>query len=607
MKYYIWSLLLFVITCLCSWLLGSWTGYRQVERESLYESFRYNQLVANELDRYRPIPELIAQHPALLDVLSNSDDPALVLAANEEMQRMATIVTSSDIYLMNTEGETIAASNHKLPTSFIGRNFSFRPYFSDAMEINGNALYFALGISTNERGLYFSHTVTTKDEPDSPLGVIAVKIQVTDLESQWSQPESFAVSDMVVLDLDGISFLASNPDWLYRAFEPISPSRLDQIRSQRRYFDEPLTAIDTVARGRPWSLGKWPERIAIPTSGVLEEYLSVDTPLPQLDWTLRVFIGTGAVFWIKVQFLIGGIIIYLGCFLTWLYLRERYRREAELAQRSVQLEQRVSKRTVDLEASNRQLKAEILERKRAEKDLNATQQELIQSAKLAVLGQMSAGLNHEMNQPLTAIQAYARNSQRFLERGDAQMVRANLIEIVGLCDKMAELTRQFKIFARKSEGPPATVDLRLPIDAALKIICAQDSNNNVHIDWQRPELAAFVHGDLIRIEQVLVNLVTNALHAAQSSELPTVTIKLVSEANHWSCSVTDNGPGLPANTEQLFEPFYTTKSLKQGLGLGLSISRQIVDALDGRLIGRNRTDVRGAKFILLLTKKDTSE
>ncbi len=592
---------------MASWILGSWTGYRQIERESLYESFRYYQLVANELNRYRPIPELIAQHPLMLDVLKNPEDPELVIAASDQMQRMATTVASSDVYLMNAEGITIAANNYQLPTSFVGRSFAFRPYFSNAMEVNGEAFYYALGVTTNERGLYFSHTVTSKDEPDRPLGVIAVKILVNDLESQWSRPESFSVSDMVVLDLDGISFLASNPDWLYRAFEPVSEQRLQQIRAQRRYFDEPLTAMEMVERSRPWSAGEWSERISIPINGKLQEYLSVDTPLPQLDWKLRVFIGTGAVFWIKVQFLVAGIIIYLGCFLTWLYLRERYRREEELAQRGVKLEQRVAERTVDLESSNRQLKAEVHERERAEKELKATQKELIQSAKLAVLGQMSAGLNHEMNQPLTAIQAYARNSQRFLDRGDQQTVRSNLGEIVGLCDKMAELTRQFKIFARKSEGPPSTVDLRLAIDAALKIIRAQDLNDKVQIEWQRPDQVAYVHGDLIRIEQVLVNLVANALHAVESRESPHVTLELLSEADFWSCCVIDNGPGLPANTEQLFEPFYTTKSLKQGLGLGLSISRQIVDALGGQLIGCNRSDAQGAKFILKLTRKDTSK
>lgn len=607
MKYRTWGLLLFVLTCLVSWVLGSWVGYRQVERESLDESFRYSQLVANELNRYRPIPELMAQHPVMLDVLREPDNPGLVLAANEEMKRMATIVASSDVYLMNTNGLTIAANNYELPTSFIGRNFAFRPYFFEAMERNGAALYYALGITTNERGLYFSHTVTSDQEPDRPLGVIAVKIQVTELESQWRRPESFSVAEMVVLDLDGVSFLASRPNWLYRAFEPIPEQRLAEIRAQRRYFDEPLTPIPKVERGRPWGVGEQSVRVAINTGERQQEYLSVDTPLPQLDWTLRVLIGTDQVLWTQVRFLIGGTLVYLGCFLTWLYLRERYRREAELAERGVQLEHRVAERTADLEASNQQLKAEIHERERAENELKETQQELIQAAKLAVLGQMSAGLNHEMNQPLTAIQAYARNSRRFLERGDSETVQANLSEIVALCDKMAELTRQFKVFARKSEGPPSTVDLRLPIDAALKIIQAQDHSDTVQIDWQRPEHPAFVHGDLIRIEQVLVNLVANALHAVESSESPTVTVQLVAKPQHWVCRVLDNGPGLPANTEQLFEPFFTTKSLKQGLGLGLSISRQIVDALGGQLTGRNRTDARGAEFIVVLNRRETSE
>jgi two-component system C4-dicarboxylate transport sensor histidine kinase DctB len=607
MKYRTWGLVLFVLTCVTFWVMGSWAGYRQVERESLEESFRYSQLVANELNRYRPIPELMAQHPVLLEVLREPDNSSQVLAANEEMKRMATIVASSDVYLMNTDGLTIAANNYQLPTSFIGRNFAFRPYFYEAMEANGAALYYALGITTNERGLYFAHTVTSDQQPGTPLGVIVVKIQVTDLEAQWQRPESFSVSEMVVLDLDGLSFLASRAAWRYRAFEPITETRLVQIKEQRRYFDEPLTPIAMVERGRPWGVGQSSERIVIETGGQTQEYLSVDTPLPQLDWTLRVLIGTSPVLLTQVQFLIAGTVISLGCFLTWLYLRERYRREAELAERGVQLEHRVAERTADLELSNQQLKAEVYDRERAEKELKETQQELIQAAKLAVLGQMSAGLNHEMNQPLTAIQAYARNSQRFLERGDQQTVQDNLTEIVELCNKMAELTRQFKIFARKSEGPPSTVDLRLPIDAALKIIRAQDQSERVPIDWLRPSEPAFVHGDLIRIEQVLVNLVANALHAVESSDSPVVSILLESNAERWLCRVVDNGPGLPANTEQLFEPFFTTKSLKQGLGLGLSISRQIVDALGGQLTGRNRQDERGAEFLLVLPRKETVE
>jgi two-component system C4-dicarboxylate transport sensor histidine kinase DctB len=318
-------------------------------------------------------------------------------------------------------------------------------------------------------------------------------------------------------------------------------------------------------------------------------------------------VSTRSVLWTRLGFVLAGGVIYVGAFLAWLYLRERYRREAELALRGEQLERRVAERTADLERSNRQLLAEIRERERAQSELRETQQELIQAAKLAVLGQMSAGLNHEMNQPITAIQAYARNSRRFLEKGALDMVDANLAEIVTLCGKMAELTRQFKVFARKSEGRPAVVDLRMPVDAALKIIMAQKDSEGIDIRWQRPERPVLCHGDLIRIEQVMVNLLANAVQAVEGRAQPEITIDIGEESGHWRCRVRDNGSGLPANTEQIFEPFFTTKSMKRGLGLGLSISRQIVDALGGRLTGHNRTDGPGAEFVLILQKRETAE
>lgn len=607
MSYRFWVVLLFVLTCAVSWGVGSVVGYRSVERDSLEEAFRYGQLVGNELNRYRPIPELMAEHPLLANALMNPDDSDLIRQANEEMKRMADIVDSSDVYLMDQTGLTIAANNYELETSFIGRNFSFRPYFHEALSTGESAIYFALGTTTELRGLYFSHPIRTDTEPSTVIGVIVIKIQVSDLETQWQRPASFTESEMVVLDADGISFLASRPSWLFRAFEPLSEERMITVRAEQRYPRQPLDPMKMTIDARPLGVSDQSRLVVIEESDVSREYLRVETPLPELNWRLQVLIGTRSVLWTQVQFLIAGTVLFLGGFLTWLYLRERYRREAELAQRGEQLERRVAERTADLEASNRQLKAEIAERERAQDELKETQQELIQAAKLAVLGQMSAGLNHEMNQPLTAIQAYARNSRRFLERGDTDTVDANLGEIVGLCNKMAELTRQFKVFARKSEGPPSQVDLRQPVEAALKIISAQDSSDGVSIEWNPPEHAPLVHGDLIRIEQVIVNLIANAIQAVEHTPDPRVTIDIREFDDQWQCRVRDNGPGLPANCEQVFEPFFTTKSLKQGLGLGLSISRQIVDALGGRLTGQNRTDAPGAEFVLTLNKRETSE
>ncbi|MBE02707.1 ATP-binding protein [Marinobacter lutaoensis] len=604
MTYRIGASVLLLLTVAAAWVLGGWFGYRQVEQQSLEESFRYRQLVANELNRYLPIPELMAEHPLLAEALRFPDNPEVLLRANEEMQRMATIVGSSDVYLMDRTGLTIAANNYRQEDSFVGRNFSFRPYFYEALAAGDSAIYFALGLMSGVRGLYFSHPV--RDDAGEVLGVVAVKVLVHELESQWHRPAALREAEMVVLDRDGVSFLASRPQWLYRDFSgPDSPPLSPEVR--QRYPDRDLTPMNLRLLPRPWGVSEPSGKIRLEDAGAWREYLAVRTPLPRLDWTLQVMVSTRSVLWTRLGFVLAGGVIYVGAFLAWLYLRERYRREAELALRGEQLERRVAERTADLERSNRQLLAEIRERERAQSELRETQQELIQAAKLAVLGQMSAGLNHEMNQPITAIQAYARNSRRFLEKGALDMVDANLAEIVTLCGKMAELTRQFKVFARKSEGRPAVVDLRMPVDAALKIIMAQKDSEGIDIRWQRPERPVLCHGDLIRIEQVMVNLLANAVQAVEGRAQPEITIDIGEESGHWRCRVRDNGSGLPANTEQIFEPFFTTKSMKRGLGLGLSISRQIVDALGGRLTGHNRTDGPGAEFVLILQKRETAE
>ncbi|SDW98704.1 sensor histidine kinase [Marinobacter mobilis] len=596
---------LYLLTAALCWLFGGWYGFHLLEQESQKESFRYQQLVGNELNRYRPIPELVAQHPVMRSVLQHPGDVSLVLQSNIQMARMASIVGASDVYLLDLSGLTIAHNNYNRDNSFIGRRFDYRPYFQRAIRNRGIAIYFALGITSGQRGLYFSHPVWSAR--GDMLGVLVVKMLVTELENQWQRPASFADAEMVVLDGDGISFLSSRPEWLYRSFRATGAREPDPQRLVERYPGMELQPVPRINLGRPLGVSEHSELVRYPRDKGEQAYLVVATPLPQLDWSLRVIMGTQPVLLSRIQFLLVGSVLFFGGFLSWLYLRERYRREAELAQRGVQLEQRVAERTADLENSNHRLVEEVRQRERAQGELRETQQELIQAAKLAVLGQMSAGLNHEMNQPLTAIQSYARNSRRFLQRGELTAVDENLAEIDGLCRKMAELTRQFKVFARKSEGLPAVVDLRLPVDAALKIISAQEACARVTFDWRRPAEPVLCHGDLIRLEQVMVNLLANAVQAVDMAAEPRVEIAIEAGDGCWRCRVRDNGAGLAGNSEQMFEPFFTTKSLSQGLGLGLSISRQIVEALGGHLTGRNRDDGQGAEFIVELNQRETSE
>lgn len=369
----------FLLIVSLAWLLGTWFGYHQLERQSLEESFRYNQLLGNELDRYRPILELMAEHPLMAEAFENPDDDATLLRANEEMKRMATIIDGSDVYLMDRTGLTIAANNYDLPSSFVGGNFGFRPYFIEPMTTGASGLYFALGTTSLERGLYFSHPVKNPADPTERIGVIVVKILVEGIEQQWQRPSPYYEAEMVVQDGDGIVFLSSQSDWLYRAFEPITAERLDAIYASRRYANQAIRRMPVSHLGRPWGLSDQSERILLDHNGQERRFLSVTTPLPRLDWDLRVMVSTRPVLGTQLLFLTGGIVIFLGLLLASLYLRERYRREAELAERGEQLEKRVAERTSDLEASNRRLLGVIRERERAQEDLKEAQQELIQA------------------------------------------------------------------------------------------------------------------------------------------------------------------------------------------------------------------------------------
>lgn len=271
-----------VVIMLLSWLLGGWYGYRQLEQEALQEAFRYRQLVANELNRYLPVPALIAEHPLLADALKQPNDAVTLLRANEQMQRMATIVGGSDIYLMDLSGLTIAANNFGQPDTFVGNNYAFRPYFSEAVQTGDSVAYFALGLRSLERGLYFTHPV--RDQRGKMLGVVAIKILVHELESQWHRPESTQQAQMVVLDGDGISFLSSRSQWLYRDFRPGDKAE-KTARVRQRYPERDLEPVDFSVTGKPWGLADYSTRIQLRDSNSAGTYLTVEVDLPRLDWS----------------------------------------------------------------------------------------------------------------------------------------------------------------------------------------------------------------------------------------------------------------------------------------------------------------------------------
>lgn len=281
-------------------------------------------------------------------------------------------------------------------------------------------------------------------------------------------------------------------------------------------------------------------------------------------------------------------------------ISELKEQEAALQRAHDELEQRVLERTADLVAINTRLVREIGEHRATEEALRRTQEELIQAAKLAALGQMSAGINHELNQPLAAIRTYADNARLLLEKERGEEARWNLEQIGHLTGRMAQIITQLKAFARKSSGQAVAVSLLAAIDGALALL--RIDRTDVELRRELPGGELFVLADMVRLEQVLVNLIGNAQQALEGSTVRRIELHAETSAEAVTLSVRDTGPGIaPEHLDQVFDPFFSTKEVGQGLGLGLSISYRIIDGFGGTLRAGNHPD-GGALFTLRLPR-----
>ena len=264
------------------------------------------------------------------------------------------------------------------------------------------------------------------------------------------------------------------------------------------------------------------------------------------------------------------------------------------------LERRVIERTAELNEANTQLVAEVEERKTAEEQLRKTQTELIQAGKLAALGQMSAALSHELNQPLAAVKAYAENAVTFLQRGRPEDAEGNVRHISSLADRMSSIAKHLRNFARRPQEEAKPVSLLTIVDDALALMQPRISETNAVIEFDRPQEDIIVVGGQVRLQHVVVNLISNALDAMLDVETPNIEMQISVSNKRAELTVRDNGSGLSDDVlKLLFDPFFTTKDPGKGLGLGLSISYNIVRDFGGKLSASNHEE-GGAEFTVSL-------
>ncbi|WP_296711289.1 sensor histidine kinase [Tistrella sp.] len=561
-----------------------------------------------QLLRFDRLPGLLADERTIRALLLRPGDPGLADQANRYLKDTATRLGASDLYLMTRDGETIAASNYDQPQSFVGGNFAFRPYFRDALT-QGEGRFFALGTTSNKRGYYVGAPVVVYDRAAGPqaLGVLVIKVDLDDIERAWAGNDP----RIIVTDPEGIVFMSNRPDWLYRGLGRRSAEDMARSRATRRYAGQEVGEIPVVARRHLDGRGDaGADLIWVATEGGGErEYLAVQAQMPEADWTVMVLSATAAARLDALVFAIAALLAMgvtgTGGMLVWQRRRQLAERLAVQQATQAELERRVTARPAELARANRALEDEVEERIAAEARLRETQSELIQAGKLAALGQMSAALSHEFNQPLSAARNYAENAGLFLARGDLAEVEANLGRIQEMIDRTTRISRHLRDFARKPDQALRPVALAPTIAAVQELLGwrLRQAGAGLIVELDDPDLT--VTAGAVRLQQVLVNLLTNALDATADAADRRLHLQARRVAGGLvELRLGDRGPGVPAQLrERIFDPFFSTKEVGKGLGLGLSISYNIVSDFGGALELCDRPG-GGAEFVVRLHEAD---
>ncbi|KWS91976.1 ATP-binding protein [Pseudomonas syringae] len=557
LKHRYWRITLYMLLIMAGAVLCAGLAMHQAQRHALSEDAVRAEgqlaLYANTLhtliERYRALPSVLALDPEIRAALSGPVAADVQNALNLKLEKINNTAHSSTLELLDLHGLAISASNWRAPNSYVGHNYGFRPYFLQT-RAQGTGRFYAVGVTTGIPGYFLSSAVV--NDTGAFIGAMVVKLEFPDLEQEWGQGDDL----LLVSDEKGIVFIANQSGWRYRELLPISvEDRADLLRT-RQYDKKVLSPLRSRVMD---SFGENSHLSRVEGPDGTTDYLWQSLPLPDENWTLHLLRKppTSSEDIRNAGLAAAGI--WLALIFLALFLYQRWRL------------------------------ARLRERNRDELE------RLVQSAKLAALGQMSAALAHEINQPLTAQRMQLATVRLLLDQGRIDEACKALVPVDQQLTRMAALTSHLKTFARKSpSGLRERLDLATVVDQALLLL--DPRLREEHIDCvlhlSRP---AWVRGDAIRLEQVLINLLRNALDAMRERPSRRLEVRIDAIDKQWRLSVKDNGTGIAEeNLASIFDPFFTTKPVGDGLGLGLAVSYAIIHELGGQLTAQNHAE--GAVF-----------
>ena len=565
------SLILAFLLAVAIVAVGVWHyGYRRaldgLARQAVSDLALASGRLTVELQRFGELAVLTTDRPEILAALSGESAEA----ASERLLEIADKTTALELILIKRDGAVVASARGDVPADLAAEASTRR------------AMRGALGWSNRQwnngqRAFQFAAPVFGPDK--SVLGALVVAVDLDFIELDWvgTNPAMFftdPAGQVFVTNRSNIAFWVRD-----RIAGGLHPPSGERVPFQSR----------VVGRHELWRM-EWGPYLP-------ETALHVERPLPVIGFRGEAMIDVAPAQRIALfqAAAVAGLFLAFGAVL--LLAMERRR---TLAQANAQLEARVTARTRALSEANVALRREISERARTQNALAKAQAELVQAGKLSALGQMSAGISHELNQPLMAIQTFADNGVTFLDKGKPEIAQENLGRISDMARRMGRIIRNLRAFARQESAIVERVDLAKILDTVVELTAGNLEQGGVTLEFTPPEGPIWVLGGEVRLGQVFVNLITNAIDAMASSETRRLSLA-VETGEKLAVLVSDTGPGIDM-PDKMFEPFYSTKEGQDetGMGLGLSISYGIVQSFGGEIRGRN--DAEGATFIVELER-----
>lgn len=536
-----------------------------------------SQSLGATLRKYEELPLVVAQDPRVRKALTDSGQNLALNEANRYLEKINQILGTETIYAMNEHGLTLVSSNWNKADSYVGDNYAFRPYFSDAIE-KGSGKFFGIGVASGKPGYYIAYPIRKEDRI---IGVVTIKIAISEILNQAAEENSV----LLVTNEDGIVILSTDSHYLYQSTEVLDASVRERIVRTRQFANQPLNRLDF--HGTAFLL----QRDTSPQLLAGDRYLAQAVSLGGHGWQIVQISNTDAA---RVNALASAAAISFGLafvLITLLNFWNRRQDRREKARIYADIDRQIA-------AHTRSLTDKVSELEKAESVLRQTRDEAVQAGKMAVLGQMAAGITHELSQPLSAIQLYAGNTRKLMDAGRYDIAGDNVAHINDLVARMGSILSELKSLYRNDPTQIEAVSLGQVIRNALVVMNPFLEKAGITLTLEIED--ASVLATQGKLEQVFVNLISNAVDALSHTADGQIRIGTQRIGPDIIVHLADNGPGIaPEKLPLVFEPFFTTKPSGQGLGLGLAITRFIVDAIGGKISCKN-LPAGGLEFILKL-------